>query len=52
MKIGDVAYGVWAFASESNIPETCRFCNFVKHKERQLITKKSICFKQMERNYG
>ena len=52
LKIGDVVDGVWAFASESDIPATGKFCNFVRHKERQLITKKSIRKEQMEKNYG
>ena len=52
LKIGDVVDGVWAFASESDIPATGKFCNFVRHKERQFITTQSIRKGQMERNYG
>ena len=41
-----------AFASESDIPETGRFSNFVRHKPRPIITKKSIRLMQKEKHYG
>ena len=53
LKKGELtADGVWAFASESDIPETGRFSNFVRHKPRPIITKKSIRLMQKEKHYG
>ena len=45
-KVGEIVEGIWAFASTSDVPETGRFSNFVRHKPKE-FNKKSIRLRQM-----
>ena len=51
LKKGELVAGVWAFASESDIPATGKFSNFVRHKPK-IFSKKQIRLEQMEKSHG
>ena len=51
LKKGELVSGVWAFASESDIPATGKFSNFVRHKPK-IFSKKQIRLEQMEKSHG